>query len=753
MTKLISVQFQNFQSYGSVPSKVDLTTPGTTMIVGENVDDGGSNGVGKSTIINAISYGLYDKPVSDISKDGLINHINGKNMEVIVVFEKNNHTYKVRRHRKLKGNGVELWEDDEEITPDSISNTNTKIEQILGMPHDLFVRVIVFSAINTQFLNLPMRNQADMLEELLDLKMLSDKAGILKDRIKDSTRSFETEESNIEQHNKDCHRFMKQLQITSGRVDDWNEKHDIDLGVAVDELAHLNNVQLDAEERLRDQSDDVGDECDVLEQTIDTTQLKLDVVTNLASDMLIAEEAALVWEEDQNDKREAIEAKISELEDVDVAYQTKQNDIYRAALDQKKELDNETTKITGEFAALEGIIDDNNKELTHLNDNTCPYCTQPFKDTKKNIAKCEDAVTTAEADIDVLVGKLETIAESAEGLATTIKTVADLITATPDYLTSITQQLTSNKERLDTIASLENPHVLRAAELKEKFDPKERAKLEKLLTKAKADFSKAEIKLKTIEGKRTLNKKGIDDHKHKLTIAETTLAAVKKETNAWLDQMQDLQNEQFDGDTTFFELFESIKLPTTNMDKLFESVNGTEFVYVKGTKRSDELHKLIEHQKFLLKLLTNKNSFIRKTMLNQSIPYLNIQLDKYLKDMGLPHSVMFTPKMEVSINRLGKSLQYGNLSNGQQCRVNLALSFAFRDVLQYLHDPLNMWVLDEVLDVGLDAGGIQNAVSMIKRKAEDDKSSIFVISHRDLDNAFNNKLHVQFKDGFSKVVN
>lgn len=761
MTKLISVQFQNFQSYGSVPSKVDLTTPGTTMIIGENIDDGGSNGVGKSTIINAISYGLYDKPVSDISKDGLINNINGKNMEVIIIFEKNKHTYKVRRHRKMKGNGVELWEDDIEITPDSISTTNTKIERILGMPHDLFVRVIVFSAINTQFLNLPMRNQADMLEELLDLKMLSDKAAILKERIKDVTRSLEMEDVSIEQSNRDCERFVAQLKTVDGRITTWDDKHNTDLGVAVNDLALLNKVNLDAEESLQDQAEELSDQCDTLKNTIDTTQLKLNVVNNTASDMLVAEETALVWDEEQKDKIETIQAKIVELESVDIEEQTKQNNIYFTALTETKQLDDDASEIEKELITLDGIITENGKELAHLKDNTCPYCNQAFADTKTNINKCTTAIKEAADNTNELVVALDGITKQKSKLKKISSAAAELITTTVDGLTGVVQDITSNTERLETLVSALNPHTKRAIELKENFDPKERIKFEKALDKAKLDFKKAEVKLKAVDGKRDLDKRGINEHKRQLVIAETTVSAVKKETNVWLDQLQDLYSEQFNDEMTYIELFKSKKLPINDLEAFFKSVTphtvdtteGNKFVYVSGTKRSDELHQTSEHQKFLLKLLTNKNSFIRKTMLNQSIPYLNVQLDKYLKTMGLPHSVCFTPKMEVSINRLGKPLQYGNLSNGQQCRVNLALSFAFRDVLQYLHDPLNVWVLDEVLDVGLDAGGIQNAVSMIKRKAEEDGSSIFVISHRDLDNAFTNKLNVQLKDGFSTVLN
>jgi DNA repair exonuclease SbcCD ATPase subunit len=97
-------------------------------------------------------------------------------------------------------------------------------------------------------------------------------------------------------------------------------------------------------------------------------------------------------------------------------------------------------------------------------------------------------------------------------------------------------------------------------------------------------------------------------------------------------------------------------------------------------------------------------------------------------------------------------MDFGNLSNGQRARVNLALSFAFRDVLQNMHDHINICMLDEVLDVGLDTIGVQAAAKMLKRKAREEKLALFIISHRDeIDSAFDRRMIVQMSGGFSSV--
>jgi DNA repair exonuclease SbcCD ATPase subunit len=156
--------------------------------------------------------------------------------------------------------------------------------------------------------------------------------------------------------------------------------------------------------------------------------------------------------------------------------------------------------------------------------------------------------------------------------------------------------------------------------------------------------------------------------------------------------------------------------------------------------------------KFLLKLLTRKDSFVRRVLLNKTLPFLNQRLQDYLTALGLPHQVQFTHEMTASITEFGRLMDFGNLSNGQRARVNLALSFAFRDVLQSMHQRINICLLDEVLDVGLDSVGVTAAARMIKHKARDEGLSLYIISHRDeIDSAFDRVLTVQKSDGFSRI--
>ena len=197
------------------------------------------------------------------------------------------------------------------------------------------------------------------------------------------------------------------------------------------------------------------------------------------------------------------------------------------------------------------------------------------------------------------------------------------------------------------------------------------------------------------------------------------------------------------------------------VDKLRNSVNPfiepleelkrTEIKPVDYTEIND-LTKSVEHHEFLHKLLTKKDSFVRRNLLNKNLPFLNQKLQEYLSELGLAHKVEFTHELTARITQFGRELSFGNLSAGQKARVNIALSFAFRDVLQSMHTPVNICMLDEILDVGLNGNGVQMAVRMLKRKARDEKLSMYVITHREeADSSFDRTLVVQISKGFSYV--
>jgi DNA repair exonuclease SbcCD ATPase subunit len=161
-----------------------------------------------------------------------------------------------------------------------------------------------------------------------------------------------------------------------------------------------------------------------------------------------------------------------------------------------------------------------------------------------------------------------------------------------------------------------------------------------------------------------------------------------------------------------------------------------------------------DHQEFLLKLLTSKDSFIRKKIIDQNLAYLNNRLTYYLDKVGLPHSVVFQNDLNVEITQLGQDLDFDNLSRGERNRLILGLSWAFRDVWESLYQNINLLFIDELIDSGMDAAGVEGSLSILKKMGRERHKNIYLISHRDeLIGRVNNVLRVIKENGFTSYSN
>lgn len=219
-------------------------------------------------------------------------------------------------------------------------------------------------------------------------------------------------------------------------------------------------------------------------------------------------------------------------------------------------------------------------------------------------------------------------------------------------------------------------------------------------------------------------------------------------TYANIKSLQEIRSNS----TVLSEKLNELKNSTNPHIEAYE-VLLTESIKAVNTNKLDELKSKLEHQQFLLKLLTDKNSFIRRKIINKTIPFLNDRLNYYTNELGLPHIVNFDGDMSCTVSEYGRELDFGNLSNGEKKRVNLSMSLAFRDVLHYQHSRVNLMFVDEIDGGSLDTIGIESIISMIKQKSRDDSLSIWVISHRpEMVGRFDNEITIRKENGFSSIV-
>ena len=199
-------------------------------------------------------------------------------------------------------------------------------------------------------------------------------------------------------------------------------------------------------------------------------------------------------------------------------------------------------------------------------------------------------------------------------------------------------------------------------------------------------------------------------------------------------------------------LIKQLTTKTVDIDPYAEQIAEMQTTAVEEVSYDviNELTNIKDHQEFLLKLLTNKDSFIRKRIIDQNLSYLNARLGQYLDRIGLPHTIKFNNDLTTSITELGRDLDFDNLSRGERNRLILSLSWAFRDVWESLYQPINLLFIDELVDSGMDSSGVENSLAILKKMSREANKSIWLVSHKDeLAGRVNNTLHVVKENGFT----
>ena len=214
----------------------------------------------------------------------------------------------------------------------------------------------------------------------------------------------------------------------------------------------------------------------------------------------------------------------------------------------------------------------------------------------------------------------------------------------------------------------------------------------------------------------------------------------------------DRESDAIEHRATLSGLQQQINTKSAETDPYLEQIEDmrtTALVEISYDK-INELVQIREHEEFLLKLLTNKDSFIRKKIIDQNLNYLNTRLSYYLEKIGLPHQVAFKNDLSVEITELGRDLDFDNLSRGERNRLILSLSWAFRDVYESLYHRMNLLFVDELVDSGLDASGMESSLAILKKISRDARKSVWLVSHRDeLVSRVGNILRVTKQNGFT----
>ena len=705
MLSIKRISMRNFFSFGNAPQVLDLDSTDLALVLGQNNDAsvgddaaGRRNGVGKSAIIQGIVYGLYGKSVSnDIKIPNLVNKINGKNCEVIIDFEKDGVEYRIERGRSPTFFNFLTLEDGKPVADESRGekkDTQEDLNEILGISQLLFEHIVVLNANVEPFLALSQQKQREMIEELLGITQLTEKATLLKDMYRETKRLADQEKFKIETITESNKRIVQSIESLQTRANEFEQKKAKTIEELIQSLSDYEEIDFDT----------LFTQAALMEEAIKHNTHR----TNLENRVT---QLAVKHEDYSNTlqlKKVEVLNSINKLSEFDIASELALHEelanwvaleqILKEALNTKRFKEQQIKTVTDRIAHQEGYLQNEQQKLAEIAESKCPLCKHSLEHDDNHSEmkqKAEDEVQKITSAIETLNGELQTLQFEVSRLE-----VFEM-PAKP-----VTFYRTLSEAKL---------HEHKLEELKKKSTEEDINIYDEELMSAFAELESTEEK------------------EYTETFSTEEVRGLQHAFNSLVSSLEREQSSQ----NPFFEQIETLK---TNS---IQHVDYDEY---------NKLVKLADHQDYLTKLLMNKDSFVRRRIIDQNISFLNSRLQYWIEKSGSQHTVEFLNDLSVDIELNGQSYDFKQLSRGERTRVIIALNLAFRDTYESLYQSINVLLVDELLDNGLDTGGIECSWHMLQDLSAVRGKNIFVVSHREeLVSRASSILRVVKEDSFSSM--
>ena len=686
MITLGVLTLKNFLSIGAITQTVNFNNQDLTLILGENLDlggDGAKNGTGKTSILQGLSYSLFGGGINNIKKDNLINRTNGKAMVVTLSFSVDDIEYRIERGRKPTF--LKFYVNDQEMASEETNDsqgdsreTQDAIEKVLHMSSDMFRHIVGLNTYNEPFLSLKANDQRVIIEQLLGVTILSEKADAIKILNKQTKDDIQQEEYRIRALEEANKRIGEQIENLKRRQRLWQTKHDEDLNKLVNEYDELSKIDITVElQSHKDRS--IYLSC-------------LEKKNNY--DNLVAKQS--VWKKTRFEEIKALGERLQVLNAIDIESELQAHKdlaVYKQEVIKQDALDKELKRINSDLEKENKISEKLANEIETLKENKCYACNQDFHDD--NHKSVLDAKWSA---FKASCAREDQLAD--ERNATEKLTWVDIETSPVTHYKTESEAIKHSYTVINLKIEIESK--------RQEEDPYELQIM---------DISTDEIVCGDEPVTHYKTESEAIKHSSRVESLLDQIANKHDETDPYIDQIAEMEREA---------------IQTVSFDHI------------------NELTRLMQHQEYLLDLLTNKKSFVRKKIIEQNLTYLNSRLSFYLDSMGLPHTVVFQNDLTVEITELGRELDFDNLSRGERNRLILGLSFSFRDVYESLYSSINVLFVDELIDNGLDTIGVENSIALLKDMARRRNKSVWLVSHRDeLTNRVSSVLKVIKEGGFT----
>jgi DNA repair exonuclease SbcCD ATPase subunit len=710
MLRLLRLRCKNFLTFGDRWTEVDLSAlgglaaiRGVNMDVGEGQDS--RNAVGKSALMDAISYAWFGVSVRRRRPGSLVNDRNGKGMEVQLEWEQGGLIHRVERGHKpvrlrlfRKPSGDPRPWTDRTTAYDEAGkrNVDAEIRRVLRMDHELAINIVFNSARVEPFFKRDASKQKHVVEELFGFGVLTLKGEDLKKERSKLEIQLEAERrvlQSIRDSNQRIEAQIAQKRRESAMWEQAREKQLREIGLR---LADLRQVDFDGQAKLIDAIDGIAARLDSAERKYkERTEGAL--LRKLRSEVTSIESTL-----------STLSLSVSELEGLDSAGAVEGFDLIAEAEAAIRELDAEAKQHWAEIMRLDkerAAVQ--RKQMEHSED--CPTCGQKWPDIETRLrhrAEHERTERELTASMEELVAAHTELGQQIKILREAMPDRASLGFGTRDDALRAGERLASYRAQLD--------------EARPRLDPARR-----------------ELEAEMAEVLRL---------KEELDAAQDAFDAAPK-PDFGPEELSALSSEIASLEASA-ERISSEKSPFDPAIAALESA-----IQPLDTSAADDMESRVNHSKYLEGLLLRSDSPVRRRITARWIPKLNSRMKRYLAQMELPYQVEFTEELEEPriVKPGGTETDYDSLSGGEEDRLNLTVNWAFRDVWEHMNETLGLLAVDERLDGTLDDRGVANALEVLRGLATGGRS-VLLISHRpDVANHADHVVTVTKDSGFSSV--
>ena len=400
------IRWKNFLSTGNHFTEVDIQRNNTNLIIG-------TNGAGKSTVLDALTFGLFNKPFRKIKKSQLINTTNEKECLVEVEFSINGRHYIVRRG--IKPNIFEIVVNGTAMHREADDRAMQKIleENILKVNYKSFTQIVILGSSNfVPFMQLSCPNRRDVIEDLLDIRIFSAMNNLLKDRMRikrEQIKNLETNKSNTKEKLSMQENFIKELEEQGkSNIEEKNGKIKV-LTVEVD--THLEHNEL-RESQVSDLIEEQQEVTGAGEKLVKLNNLKGKIsqkVTTITKEHKFFTDNKVCPTCTQDIEEEFRVNRIADVQTKAKELQTGFTEL-EEAIQKEKDREHQFNKLSKEITKLNNGISQNNTRISG--------CQRQIRDLESEIQRLTDQLANRNTEHDKLAEFKDNLQKTFEELAT-----------------------------------------------------------------------------------------------------------------------------------------------------------------------------------------------------------------------------------------------------------------------------------------------------------------------------------------------